>query len=131
MEIDVRDYIGIPFAAHGRDRAGCDCWGLVRLIYAERLGVVLPSYAGDYADPKEEAEIAVLIRGQLPAWRRVDFELPGDVALLRIRKEPMHVGLVVRPRWMIHILNGIDACLERYDAPVWRRRIVGFYRHGA
>src|SRR5512134_1374594 len=42
-------YVGIPYLDHGAARSGCDCWGLVRLIYRERTRIELPSYAGDYA----------------------------------------------------------------------------------
>lgn len=55
------DYIGVPFLERGRDRAGCDCWGLVRLVLAERFGVAVPSYAGDYATIADHGRLSELI----------------------------------------------------------------------
>lgn len=56
-------YVGIPYADHRSDRSGCDCWGLVRLVYRERAGVVLPAYAGDYGDEADTGGVRRLRRG--------------------------------------------------------------------
>ncbi len=130
-------YVGIPFRSHGRDRSGCDCYGLVRLVLAEQFAVAVPSYAGDYPDALECAEVAALIcRCLFPAlpgegglWRAVANPGPATVILLRIAGEPWHVGLVVVERWFLHVRPGTDSCLERYDSIRWRRRIAGFYRY--
>lgn len=36
----------MPF---GRTMTACDCWGLVRLVYLERLGFEVPMYDREYA----------------------------------------------------------------------------------
>ena len=127
------EYIGLPFCAHGRSRNGADCWGLVRLILAGRFGLVLPSYAEGYETVEDAAEIGRLIRGEMVSWRPVPWEAAraGDVVLMRLLGQPMHVGVVVAPGWMLHIEDGIDSCLERYDGAKWRRRVLGIYRHAA
>ncbi len=127
----VADYVGLPFRAHGRDRDGVDCWGLARLVLAERFGLSLPSYAGGYASVEDAEDIGRLIRGEMAPWREVPRgdEQAGDVVLIRLMNQPMHVGVVVAQGWMLHIEDGIDACLERYDGAKWRRRTLGIYRH--
>ncbi|NMW23861.1 C40 family peptidase, partial [Rhodanobacter denitrificans] len=46
-------YVGIPYRTHGRDRAGVDCWGLVRLVMAEVFGAELPDYGDTYRDGED------------------------------------------------------------------------------
>lgn len=127
----VNIYIGLPFKEHGRDRQGVDCWGLVRLVLGEEFGIRLPSYADGYASTEDAEDIGRLVRGEMAPWRDVSHaeEQPGDVVLMRLMNQPMHVGLVVGAGWMLHIEEGIDACLERYDSAKWRRRVLGIYRY--
>jgi cell wall-associated NlpC family hydrolase len=125
------DYIGLPFREHGRDHSGADCWGLVVLVAAERFGARLPSYVAGYASTRDADDIGRLVRGQMDLWHEVarGQERPGDVVLMRLMNQPMHVGVVVASGWMLHIEQGIDACLERYDGAKWNRRLIGIYRY--
>tara|TARA_A100000171_G_scaffold28305_3_gene26443 strand:+ start:3199 stop:3582 length:384 start_codon:yes stop_codon:yes gene_type:complete len=124
--IDFSEYIGIPFQAGGRDRCGCDCWGLLRLIYKERLGVDLPAYTG-YDRPLGERAAALIQEGRTE-WEAVSRPEPMDAVLFKVGGRPNHIGLVVVPGLMIHSATGKDSCIESYNRPLWRSRIEGFYR---
>jgi len=127
------DYIGLPFREKGRDRDGLDCWGLVRLVLAEQFGVLLPSYADDYACTLEVSENARLISGRKGDWSEVPAgeERAGDVLLLRMAGHECHVGIVVAPGIMLHIEAGHDAVWDRYHGLRWKNRVVGAYRWAA
>lgn len=123
-------YVGIPYRFAGRDRSGCDCWGLVRLVLAERFGIVLDSY--DYISGTAEALAgAVLEALPLAPVDRVETPREGDLAILRMRGQPCHIGLVVGgpgERNLLHTLNPHDSALDYYDGSRWRLRLEGFYR---
>ncbi|MDE1151414.1 MAG: NlpC/P60 family protein [Micavibrio sp.] len=124
-------YIGLPFRDHGRDRSGIDCWGLVRLVMAEQFGIALPSLAHEYAHTAEKNRIGPLIEREsdnftpLPAAA----EKLGDIIVLRLHGQPMHVGLVLGDGQMLHVEDGIDSSVARYRGPRWQDRIFGFYRY--
>ena len=63
-------------------------------------------------------------------WREVTgHERPGDVVLLRVRNHPIHVGMVVEPGRMLHIMAGCDAVIESYNGLEWRHRTLGVFRY--
>jgi cell wall-associated NlpC family hydrolase len=131
----VVPYIGLPWQMLGRTREGLDCWGLVRLVLAERWGVAVPAFDGAGWTGQRKAEdiaaFARFITGHMPDWKSVGWvgRREGDGVLLRVRGRPVHIGLIVAPEWFLHILSGHNAAVERFDSIVWRDRIAGAYRH--
>lgn len=124
-------YIGIPFEDRGRTREGIDCWGLVKLVYAERLGVMLPDLP--YRHSAESAVIGKLARDLTRGeWKPTNDPKVGDVQLFRIGRHAGHVGLVVGQARMLHAIEGTLSCIERMDLGasrgVWEPRLLGTYR---
>jgi cell wall-associated NlpC family hydrolase len=124
-------YVGLRFAENGRTVEGCDCWGLVCLVYSMELGVVLPDFAGMYAGTSDIAAIGALHDLERPRWDLVDFlaAAPFDLVSLRVKGRPWHVGIVTEPGRMLHALPRCDAVVEDYTRPLWKPRIDGFYRY--
>jgi cell wall-associated NlpC family hydrolase len=129
----LEQLLGIPFAARGRTRAGCDCWGLVRLALQQAAGVELPSYDELYGSVAEAAANAELIRGHIGAWQALPAgaERRLDAVLMREGRHASHLGVVVRRGLMLHTYSGAAARIDRYRSGLFEGRIVGFYRHGA
>ena len=127
--MDVSKYIGLPFKPLGRDFDGCDCWGLVRLIYNRELDIELPSLT--YADKFDPIELNALLTSEEKHWTSIELgkERPGDV--LALRSINPHVGMIIDNTRMIHIQATTRACIDRYKRIAWAKRIMGIYRHAA
>lgn len=124
-------FIGIPFVEFGRSRAGCDCWGLACVVYRECLGITLPDYL-DYTSAEEHREISALIAGAVasPLWRPVaDNAAAYDIAVFRRGLWSTHVGIVIQPGLMLHIVGEDHAKVARYDTGPFKHRLMGVYRH--
>lgn len=124
-------YIGLPFKEHGRARYGVDCWGLVRLVLDEQFGFHVPSYVGEYSRTTDSAAISRLIGREALDWRPVHIgdEALGDVIVLRMRGQPMHVGLIAGDGQMLHVERGVNSALERYTTARWQCRVEAIYRY--
>ena len=95
-------YVGIPFLDGGRDMAGLDCWGLVRLIYAQELDIDLPDYGEVSA--KDLLRVARSLDDGSERWLSVDDPAEFDLVAMRFydRAWVGHVGVMVDARTMIH-----------------------------
>lgn len=131
----VRPYVGLEFADRGRDpERGVDCWGLLRLVYSQRLGVYLPGFENRYhgTTAGDAPVIAAIIRDELRAgtWINVgDAPSVGDVALFRICGDDGHVGVVVARGRFLHAWRGTRSAVERWDTGAWAPRLAGFFRY--
>lgn len=129
-------YIGLPYRDKGRGPDAWDCWGGVRMVLADVFHVHLPDYADAYTCAADRGSVAAAVdAGLRDGWRRVERPREGDLLILRIAGRPWHCGLMVSARQFLHWPPpGRDgrqllSCIERVDAPLWARRIEGYYRH--
>jgi cell wall-associated NlpC family hydrolase len=124
-------YVGIPYADLGRSAAGCDCWGLVRLVYGRELGIALPAYAGSYACAEERREVDALVATEEASgpWRPVTEIRAFDLLLFRVGTYRSHVGLAIDTARMLHVEGEDQAKVASQRAPRWASRFAGAYRH--
>lgn len=129
-------YLRIPFKEHRRDFSGCDCGGLVWLVYKEELGIELPDWREGYTSTQIEhgAELESTLSTMLGEnGHEVDLQnmQPFDVIAFRINGLPMHVGIAINNHYFMHIMQGkTQVCLERIGSVQWEKRISGVYRYG-
>lgn len=126
-------YIGLPFVDGGRSFKGADCWGLVRLIYAEELKIDLPSY-GEIAAANLIGVVREITAGKDgEEWAEVSAKQiqPFDVCVMRFngKRRVGHVGIVVNTKTIIHVEAGINAAIVPLSHMSIRERIECFRRH--
>ena len=124
----TNEYVGIPYRLHGRDRAGCDCWGLIRLVLEKEFGVLVPSFSGEYV--QDAGDYARIIDANISLVDAVEVIEPaaGDLILCRICGMPCHVGIYAGNGYMLHTLTAHDSALALITSSRWACRIEGFYR---
>lgn len=140
MEGWVKDYIGIPFADTDADkRSGCNCWGLVRLVYRERRGIFLPSLEEHYEGVRDYANIDLLVKRETSTcWSQIAIPEVFDVLVTRYGRAHGHVGICLDNRYFLHTVEGRmvegkpEPSYSRYDDFTgwkWTKLTVGFFRY--
>ena len=124
----TNDYIGIPYRLHGRDRDGLDCWGMIRLVYADRLGVDLPSMSEQYENPTDADGFLAAHALESPRWREVKEPRELDVVWCQIAGMECHTGIALGDGKMLHAMQGNDSHIVNLNSLAWQRRVHTCYR---
>lgn len=123
-------YVGTVYLDKDLGAAGCHCWGLLRLVYRQEKGILLPDYEG--VSPDDVRDIDALVHDEIDAghWHRVERPQEFDAALFRRGRHDSHIGIMIDHRHMLHSDREAGAAIvERIDTGRWATSIVGFYRH--
>ncbi|MGN7867711.1 peptidase [Paracoccus sp. 22332] len=132
----ARAWIGTPYQHQASTRGvACDCLGLIRGIWRERLGTepeAPPPYTPDWGEGGgQEVLMAAALRHLVPVPRE-DAIGAGDVLLFRMREGAVakHLGILSdareAPRF-IHAYNAHGVIDSPLTTP-WRNRIAARFR---
>ena len=122
-------YVGAEYENHGRGPK-FDCWGLARAVMREQFQIDLETLCDDYDDAQNGEAVHALIQREKNRWVEVeDIEQEGDLLLFRVKQFEWHVGVVLAPGVMLHIMKGCNAVIERFRGLKWSSRLAGIYRH--
>lgn len=124
--MDINHYVGIPFKEHGSGINGCDCWGLIRLVFRMEFGIALPSFA---YSPDTYAQVIELMHpaagfAATGGAAMIDYDV---VAIRTNAGRETHLGLVIGGR-VLHIYDGQASVFEGISEPM-RKRIGNVYRY--
>jgi len=121
-------YVNIPYKLNGRDYGGCDCYGLVCIIYKDSMGLILPSLAGSYSELG--GSLVSLYEDNKGNWQQVDSPLIGDVVYFNVSGFPVHVGVYVGDNCFIHnIKNNGSSSIGDVTHAKWKHRLIGYWRY--
>lgn len=124
-------YLAIPFVDGGRDFSGCDCWGLVCLVYRLEFKIELPDYFISALDSMS-ADSAVQMAKSSGRW--IPLKEPQAPCVAVMRADPSnplrecHIGAYVGDLGILHTLEKSGVQLTKPNSVAWARRIGGYYR---
>ncbi len=127
---EARGWLGTPFEHQGRVQgAGVDCIGLL-IGVAQSLGLTQFDVTG-YARAPSDGLLQGGCREHLQPVQLASAQ-PGDVLLMRFKREPQHVGLVADyvhgGLSVIHSYQGAGGVVEHRLDALWLRRVVSVWR---
>lgn len=129
----VNRYIGLRFVDGGRARAGVDCWGLVRLVYASELAIELPEYGEISAHDLIAVARNIDAGKDGETWQPVEITdlREFDICVMKYLglKRIGHVGVITKQQRVLHIEDGIDAMQVPLNHVTIKGRIACFRRH--
>jgi len=124
---NLRQYIGIPYRHHGRDRiTGMDCYGVISHIYQKEKSITPNDFPYDpVVSIKDVVNIPITEAG----WVRVPPEdiQPFDIIVFKNLRYIGQVGMYIGNNKFIHTSKRTGSIISPLNVER-KRRIIGVYR---
>jgi cell wall-associated NlpC family hydrolase len=127
------DYIGIPYVKGGRNIAqpneGLDCWGLACYFYKKEFNVILPIYQSinTNKDNIKDCSENLILTECYSTFEETSSSKLGDLILFRIGQYPIHIGIALDDKTMLHAHDKLGSVIERFDGLKWKNRLVSIH----
>jgi peptidoglycan endopeptidase LytE len=124
----IAKYLGTPYRHRGRSLAGVDCWGFIKLVYAD-LGIRLFDIEELEYKRAWFLEKRDYLKDNLDLdWEKVENPMILDGILFVNRKGiANHAGIVLSEGRFIHASRQ-GVIVSSLSDPAWKTRIESFYR---
>jgi len=113
--MNVSPYVGLPLGEPPVN----DCYELLRFVYQKEFGIELPQ--GTLQD--------VQLESSYRDWMKVDEPVSGDAVMLSLPNTPFHCGVYIGAGQMLHATSTTKSHVVSLKAPLYKRRVLGFFRH--
>lgn len=120
-------YLSIPYKHLGRSFAGCDCLGLVALVYKEELGIDIPIIEYNKNWYVSDARKIIRLYSKFGFSKITDTINRFDVLLLEEYNYPKHLAIALDEEYMIHTTEYGTLC-ETFLQGKWYNKIHSIYR---
>lgn len=130
--VNWNQYVGIPWVHRGREldiNTGLDCYGLVRLFYKQEYDIILPKWDVIISsDNPQVTDNLVKSNGVEHDHPFIETTKPntGDVVLMNILGFPVHVGIFVNNKYLLHSRQQ-SSLSEIVSFDKWSKRVDGYY----
>jgi len=122
-------FIGIPYKHQGYSFSGCDCWGLLRLIYKECRDIELPTFTEYLQQWYKQGENHIQDNIQNVRCAKVDPPYKLYDGILFYRKTIVtHIGMYIGNNKFIHVLEKSDSRVDKIEG-YWKDRLYGSWRY--
>ncbi len=132
-EKDIRTkFLQVPFKHAGRSMDGCDCWGIVKLIYKDLYNIDLIDFEGstEYDTNWYAKGDDIIIQNYYKQWEIIQNKdvLPYDMVFFKNNHGVTnHIGLVLSKRRFIHCSKA-GTIVSKLSDEKWDSRIENYYR---
>ena len=129
----TEQYLSIPFEDHGRDMSGCDCYGLLRIVYLREFGIHLPILLDGYDSTEDRKVVENLLsnNAMVIGFQQVELKeaQPFDVLIIRQAGVNCHLGIVVQKGLVLHTEQNKGVVVEDYNRPHLKPRVREIWRY--